>query len=93
MPPRRASTGKRPDLSVEGGGAFRSPEPGLAAQAKAELEAATLCALHDEEAGAHEGHSDGGGAGAQAAQLSRTGSPAGRIHEQTDYRVVVSSRE
>ena len=41
MPTKRATAAKRPDLSVKGGGAFRSPEPGLAAKAAAELEAAT----------------------------------------------------
>ena len=57
MPSKRASAAKRPDLSAKGGGAYRSPEPGpgLAAKAKAELEAATLHALHHQEEAGDDG--------------------------------------
>ena len=51
MPTKHATAAKRPDLSVKGGGEFHSPEPGLAAKAAAELETATLRALHQKEAG------------------------------------------
>ena len=64
MPPKRAAAGRRLDLSIKGGGAFRSPEPGLAEKTAAELEAATLRALDQEEAGDDSAQAEHPGSGA-----------------------------